>query len=110
MSAKGGGKYERNEEFATGAIHVVSRRISSETRPLSLSDDFRGKVMIRVRNEIVNCCEATLKLKRADEMDWKYFVEVSLSRMDGEENRKMVKDEFCNFVYAKSLYFKKLLN
>ena len=29
---------------------------------LSLSDDFSGKV-IRVRNEIVNCCEATLKLR-----------------------------------------------
>ena len=29
---------------------------------LSLSDDFRRKV-IRVRNEIVNCCEATLKLR-----------------------------------------------
>lgn len=52
---------------------------------LSLSDDFRRKV-IRVRNEIVNCCEATLKLKGADEMDWKYFVEVSSSRMDIEEN------------------------
>lgn len=52
---------------------------------LSLSDDFSGKV-IRVRNEIVNCCEATLKLKGADEMDWKYFVEVSSSRMDREEN------------------------